>query len=110
MKTFLIILACLLVIAFVTNPDSFRHKEKIKTTATRMLSDNDNPIASLIGLGVGNIALPLALETSFSYHSYGIFSTGSFFFAGEEITASIGLFGFVIPLFGQSTLDKLINE
>lgn len=107
MKTFLIILVCLLAVAFLTNPDSLRHKEKIKSEFTQSASRSDDPIVALLGAGLGDAAVSLALELTFSYQSFGFFSVGSFEFMGEEVTASIGFFGMVIPLVTPSSLNQM---
>ena len=107
---FVLILIVLALVALDTNPDSWKHKEKIKSHATQLLTSNaSDPFSALLGAGLSTAVVGVALETIFNYQSYGVCSVGSFVIGDETYPVSIGIFGIVVPLFGESTLEKL-NE
>ncbi len=81
-KTPAIVVAAVVVLAFVLNPSPDRHREKISTTIAER-----NPIAGILGVGV---------LTAFAsgYHSLGVASYTRF----DGRIASIGFMGMVFVL------------
>lgn len=81
-KTTAIVLAVLVVLAFVLNPSPDRHREKIASTVAER-----NPIAGMFGAGA------ITALTS-GYYSLGIAS----YTKSNDRTVSIGFMGMVFVL------------
>lgn len=120
MKKFLtiVIIAAILVIAFMTNPNEEQHRLAVKEKLNSFLQDkintekeNTNNYWEKAGLALGevfgNVAVDKIIDNMISSNDYILFSTTKINLGKESKTIGIGAFGIV---YISKKVDEVLKE
>lgn len=119
-KTYVIItiVAVVLIIAAITNPNQSRHKEVVKNKLTEAMqktmsegktgSNNEwEEAGEAFGLMIGQAMIDQIVNNLVSTNNYVLFSTTKMSWKGESKVVGIGIFGNV---FLTGELDKSLDK
>lgn len=112
------LIAFLIIIAVLTNPNQDRHKEVVKTKINSLMqkslseefSDTDDiwgNAGQALGMMFGGVVIDGIIANSVSTDNYLIFSTTKFTWEGDTKVIGVGVFGNV---YISSQLEKGVKE
>lgn len=114
----LVIVAAVLVCAFVTNPSKERHQEVMRMAVEEASAEyvsnhtSDTMERMLGGLlsGIATSVINTAINAQLHYHNYYLFSTCTMKVEGAQKVVSLGLFNQIITMDKDDVLKALGEE